>query len=375
MKGHPQRMKVAMVVPGGVDRSGEYRVVPALLALLGRLTRHHEVHVFALAHEPTDGTWQLAGATIHNVGARATVVRAVQSVLREHRVAPFALVHSMWAGRSGLVATVAARRLGIPSLVHVAGGELVAFPDIGYGGRLRWRGRLLALFVLRGATLVTAASEPLIAAIAMQGVRAQRVPLGVDLDSWPPREPVRRRQAAGTARLIHVANLNRVKDQATLLQALAMLDAAGLEFHLDVVGEDTLSGHVQAMATGLRLAARTTFHGFLPQRRLRPLMEAAHVHVISSRHEAGPLVVLEAAVAGVPTAGTSVGHIAEWAPAAALSAPPGRPAELAAAIRRLLEDEDLRLRIANEALQRARAEDADFTARQFLRIYGDLANR
>ncbi len=36
--------------------------------------------------------------------------------------------------------------------------------------------------------------------------------------------------------------------------------------------------------------------------------------IISSRHEAGPLAVLEAAVKGVPTVGTAVGHIAEWAP-------------------------------------------------------------
>jgi glycosyltransferase involved in cell wall biosynthesis len=99
------------------------------------------------------------------------------------------------------------------------------------------------------------------------------------------------------------------------------------------------------------------------------------VHVLSSRHEAGPVVLLEAAVAGVPTAGTAVGHIAEWAPAAALSAPPGRPAELASAIRSLLEDEGLRLRIAREAFQRAVALDADYTASRFLEIHGELARR
>ena len=27
-------MRIALVVPGGVDRSGEYRVIPALLALI-----------------------------------------------------------------------------------------------------------------------------------------------------------------------------------------------------------------------------------------------------------------------------------------------------------------------------------------------------
>ncbi len=202
------------------------------------------------------------------------------------------------------------------------------------------------------------------------GIEAQRVALGADLGAWPARQPVRR--TPGAARLIHVASLNRVKDQTTLLQALATLAASGVDFHIDVIGEDTLRGEMQAMAATLGLTRRTAFHGFLPQRALRPLMETAHINVVSSRHEAGPMAMLEAAIAGVPTVGTAVGHIAEWAPGAAMSVPPGRPAELAAAIRRLLEDEELRLKIAREASRRAITHDADHTVARFLHIYGEL---
>ena len=55
-------MKIAIVLPGGVDRSGEVRVIPAFLALIERLARRHEIHVFALRQESRPGTWQLAGA-------------------------------------------------------------------------------------------------------------------------------------------------------------------------------------------------------------------------------------------------------------------------------------------------------------------------
>jgi glycosyltransferase involved in cell wall biosynthesis len=367
-------MKIALVVPGGVDRSGEYRVIPALLALIKRLARHHEVHAFAFAQEPAPGSWDLAAARIHNIGSRFTVLRAIAAICRESGSAPFHIVHSIWSGWPGFIAVTAAKVLRIPSLVHVAGGELVSLPEIGYGGGLHWYGRAREAFVLRSATAVSAASGPIIESIAALGIQAHRVPLGVDLEAWPPRNPVRR-EAAGAARLIHVASLNRVKDQATLLRALAALDATDLDFHMDIVGEDTLRGEIEAMAARLGLAAKTTFHGFLPQRKLRPLMEAAHVNVISSRHEAGPLVMLEAAVAGVPTVGTAVGHIADWAPAAALSVPVGDAAQLASAIERLLGDEALRLQIAGEASQRARAQDADYTADRFLRLYGELISR
>jgi glycosyltransferase involved in cell wall biosynthesis len=361
-------MRIALVVPGGVDRSGEYRVIPALLALIGRLSLHNEVHVFALSQEAQPCTWQLDGAHVHNIGARRTRLRAVRAIIKMHRSSHFDVIHAIWSGSCGLVAAAAGTLLRIPSLVHVAGGELAAIPDIGYGGALTWRGRLREAVILRAVSTVTAASEPVIAALSAIGIAAHRVPLGVDLQSWPPRDPVRRRHD-GPARLIHVASLNRVKDQPTLLRALATLMNAGLSFDMDVVGEDTLHGEIQALAGRLGLSQRVRFRGFLPQRQLRPLLEAADLIVHSSRHETGPLVVLEAAVVGVPTVGTLVGHIAEWAPEAAISVPVGDWSALASSIRRLLEDEDLRMRIAGEAYKRAVREDAGHTAKCFLALY------
>jgi glycosyltransferase involved in cell wall biosynthesis len=102
-------------------------------------------------------------------------------------------------------------------------------------------------------------------------------------------------------------------------------------------------------------------------------VEAAHIAVLSSRHEAGPLALLEAAVAGVPAVGTAVGHLAEWSPDAALAVPCQAPAALAAAIATLLDDEDLRLSIAAAAQRNAALEDADHAARGFDAIYRRVA--
>jgi len=354
-------MKVALIVPGGVDRSGEYRVIPVLLALMNRLTPHHELHVFALAQEPARGDWDLAGAHVHNIGLGRTRSRALMAILREHRVAPFDIVHSIWSGACGLIAVCAARLLRIPSMVHIAGGELIALPDINYGGRLTWKGRSREAIVLRAATTLTAPSAPIIADMMELGLLAHRVPLGIDLSEWVPQPPVRR-DPRERARLIHVASLNRIKDQGTLLRAIATVVSSGLDVHLDIVGEDTLQGEIQALAQRLGLATHVKFHGFLPQRQLRPLVAAAHLMIMSSRHETGPVAMLEAGAVGVPTVGTAVGHIAEWSPSASVAVPVGDWDALGAAIRHLLEDEDLRLRIAQAAFQRATSEDAAYTA-------------
>lgn len=348
-------------------------MIPALLSLVRRLAAQHELHVFALAQEPVPGSWMLEGAVIHNVGNARAIGRTVAAIRREHRRAPFALVQSIWSGISGLSAVVAAKLTRLPACVHVAGGELAAVPVIGYGGQLHWRWQVLERFTLRNAARVTAASEPIVAMIERFGCRARRLPLGVDLRSWPPLLP-RPRVAGAAARLVHVASLNRVKDQTTLLEAARCLVQRGLDFHLDVIGEDTLGGAMQALAMRLGLAQHVTFHGMLRHEALRPMMERAVLNIVSSLHEAGPLVTLEAAVLGVPTVGTRVGHIAEWDGFAATAVSPGDAAGLAAGIEALLVDEPRRRQLALAAQARAVAEDADYTAARFLALYDEVTH-
>lgn len=239
--------------------------------------------------------------------------------------------------------------------------------EIGYGGRRKWKGRLREACVLRGADAVTAASAPIIDSLQALGLHAQRLPLGVDLKAWPPLAP--RERSAKQARLIHVASLNRVKDQPTLLRALTALIRMGTDFEMDIVGVDTLQDEMQRLARQLGLEHHVRFHGFKTQRELRPMMESADLLVMSSLHEAGPLALLEAAVAGVPAVGTAVGHFVEWSPSAALAVPVGNWNELANAIHTLLADEELRLRLAKEAQRRVILEDADYTAQAFQDLY------
>jgi glycosyltransferase involved in cell wall biosynthesis len=104
-------------------------------------------------------------------------------------------------------------------------------------------------------------------------------------------------------------------------------------------------------------------------------MEASDVMMISSRHEAGPLVLHEAALVGVPTVGTAVGQIADWAPQAALAAPIGDAGTLAGHAAALLGDEELRLRVAQQARTLAMRENADCTAHSFEAIYERLTAR
>jgi glycosyltransferase involved in cell wall biosynthesis len=366
-------VKVAMVVPGGVDRSGTERVIPILLAMIERVAAEHELHVFALRQEPRPAAWPLLGATVHNAGTRRPALRALRDVLAEHRRGAFDLLHGVWVS-PGLVAGTAGRLLRRPVLLHVVGGDVAALPEIGYGLQRSRAGRLRLRAAARLARRVTANSGYAVRLAAARGVMAERVPYGVSVRDWPALAP-RRREPGAEARLLFVGSLNEVKDPWTLVRAAAALRDRGVAFRLDVVGGDTLGGEIQRQAGLLGVDDRVRFHGFLPQRELRRWMEDADLLLVTSRHECGPIVALEAALAGVPTVGTRVGHLADWAPEAAEPVPTADPRALADAVEALLGDEDRRLGLARAAQRRALADDADRAAGRVLEIYRTLATR
>ncbi len=367
-------MRIALVVPGGVDRGARERVIPALLWLIERLARRHTLHIFALDQTPEPCVYPLLGATVHNLGrapthAGARAWRRWQQLLLGLRAnGPFDVLHGFWAAPPGLLAAMAGRWLRVPVVVSVGGGELAMLPEIGYGGQLRWRGRVQVALALRLATRVTGGSRYALAPLDGR-VAAGWLPLGVDAARFD--RPVERLDGPPW-RLLHIASLNRVKDQETLLRALRRVVDVEPAVTLDVVGEDTLEGEVQARCAALGLEQVVTFHGFLPSDALPPLYGRAHLHVLTSRHESQAVVVSEAAAAGVPTIGTAVGLVSELAPERAFAAPVGDAAALATGILALLGDPTRRERMARAARDWARRYDADWTATEFERIYTEV---
>lgn len=368
------RLRVATVVPGGVDRSGTERVIPCLLWLIERLAREVELHVVALRQEPQPATYPLLGATVHCLAPGATRVRKFGELLNLQRRFGFDLWHAVWMHPQGTLAAAAGLFTRRPVLLHLNGGDLTRLPGIRYGGRATTRGRLWLRAAVAGASRVTVPSESMRRAAAALGITAEVATYGVDVGRWPPGKP-RARAPGAPANMLHVASLNPVKDQATLLRALAVLRERGIAFRMDIIGEDTVGGRVQRRAAELGLGDIVRFHGWLPHAATRTFHDAAHVLLVSSLHEADPIVALEAAIAGVPTVGTAVGHLADWAPAAAITVGVGDAEALAEATAALIEDDVRRQDLARNAQRLALAMDADAGAARVLEIYRALVSR
>jgi glycosyltransferase involved in cell wall biosynthesis len=370
-------MRIALVVTGGVDASARDRVVPALLWLIERLARRHDLHVFALHYHRKPMSYPLFGATVHDLGRvdgppgfrRPRVTARLRRAVAAH--GPFDLLHAYW-GMPGIVATRVGRDLGIPVVVTLDSGELVAIDDIGYGLQRRWIDRRMVAAMLRHAARVTVCTRYQ-ASMPALGVRpVDVIPIGVDTAFFP----VELRAEGPPWRLLRVASLNTVKDYPMLLRATASIVSQLPDAHLDIVGEDTLNGAVQAQCRALGLDQHVTFHGVQPTDALGRFYGRAHVHLVASRHEAASVAMLEAACADVPTVATRVGYAADWEQEGrAIAVPVGDADALAAATVALIRNRERRAQIAAAARAWAMAHDADWTAGEFGRVYREVAGR
>lgn len=367
-------MRIAFVVTGGFDRSDRERVVPALLWLAERLARRHDVHVFALHHYPAPATYRLRGATIHDIG-RAIALPGLRRWHQRRRLAHaisqagrFDVLHA-YLGGPGIVAAPLAARLRIPFVLTLDSGELVALPDIEYGLQRRAGDRRDLDRAMDRAARIIVSTEFMARQPALRGREVAVVPLGVDAAFFP----VAGRADGPPWRLIRVASLNRVKDYPLLIDALQRVRAHGLDASLDAVGEDTMHGSMQALAHARGLDGHISFHGFQPTDRLASLYARAHLHIVSSRHEAASVAVLEAACTGLATVGTRVGYVADWTPDRAEAIGSSDPDALANAIIGLLRDPVRRERLSSAARTWALAHDAGWTAAQIERIYERVA--
>lgn len=103
-----------------------------------------------------------------------------------------------------------------------------------------------------------------------------------------------------------------------------------------------------------------------------PLLAEADVVAIPSRWEGFGLVAVEAMAAGVPVVASAVDGLVEVVGEAGLLVPPGEPSALRAALARLRDDPELRVRLGAAGRARAARFDIRRTVARYEALYAEL---
>jgi glycosyltransferase involved in cell wall biosynthesis len=177
----------------------------------------------------------------------------------------------------------------------------------------------------------------------------------------PPRDVEPEQLPPGT--FVFVGRLTEAKDLPTAFAAVEQVEGA----RLVVVGDGPDREGLERLA-----GARVELRGALPRDEALRVVAGAEAALLSSAWENLPHSAVEALSVGVPVVATAVGGVPEVVHDGVngLLVPPRRPDELAAAMRRVLEEPGLRERLAAGAKPSVEAISSDAI---YTRLEGLLA--
>jgi len=206
------------------------------------------------------------------------------------------------------------------------------------------------------------------------------IPLAADDHFRPPSEQqlthFRERAGIHEQYVLYVGSNKPHKNLASLVQAWARLVRDGLvgaDLRLIIAGrEDPRYTSARGLAGQLGLGASVRFMPDVPEADLPALLGGAECFVFPSFQEGFGLPPLEAMACGTPVVASNRGSLPEVIGDAGLLVEP-KPESLAAAIRHILQDEELRARLRAQGITHAGQFSWKRTAAATLEVYKQLA--
>lgn len=186
--------------------------------------------------------------------------------------------------------------------------------------------------------------------------RCHVIPYGIALEQFERCDSAKvaqiRRQY-GERLVVSVGRLVYYKGFEYLIRAMAQVRGTLL-----IVGDGPLRARLERLAAELGVRERVVFTGEIQNEEIVPFYHAADVFALASiaRSEAFGIVQIEAMAAGIPVVNTSLDSGVPFVSRhdeTGLTVPPQDPEALAAALNRLLDDEDLRASFGRAARRRA----------------------
>lgn len=355
--------------PGGTERQA-HQLARALRA------RGHDVHVLTMRLERGPTCMSIEGVPVRRAirgierGALFGVsylLSAFIALLRFGRRADVLHAHHLYLDAAAVAAAGPALRAS--TLAKVACG--------GSGGDLsrlrRSRAGGILLRAVRRLDRVVAPSRETEAEMREVGFLSRqvvRIPNGVDVHRFAPGRPVASREGRT---VLFLGRLDRQKGVDTLIQAWAEVSNCLPQARLAIGGAGPEETNLQALVAAAGLGDRVRFLGVVPDPE-RYLREAA-AFVLPSWFEGIPNALLEAMASGVPCIATAIPGTMDVATDGeeALLVSPGDPPALAAALRRILTDDEAAARLAVSARRRVVAEfSLDALATRYEQLYLEM---
>ncbi len=305
-----------------------------------------------------------------------------RAILAEVRENGGDVIHAHWAIPTGPAAVMAARKLHLPSVITMHGGDVYVNPEQGYDFPTRWYVRPALRWTLRHAGALTAITEDCRQHALRAGAPAEHIRLvfnGTDLRRFSPAENGNRGdERFGPHMVFACRQLFPRKGIRFLLEAGAELKSQFPDLKIVLAGDGFERPELARLAAELGIASDVTFLGWVPNVQLPQYYRAAAVSVIPSLEEGFGIPAAEAMGCEVAVVASDAGGLPEVVEngVTGIVVPRGDAKALAQAIGSLLADPQRRRVMGQAGRERAlRLFDWDRSAQQFEEIYREVASR
>jgi len=372
-------MNILIVVPGGIDPSGETKVIPVLLSLYKELNRHHNLCVLTLNQEQQLTEYRLDNYQVISLPKvrkshkkdHVTQLRLALKRIKNHGFKP-EVIHSFWLGRPALFAALISKIYQTPLIATLGGGEPICIPDIHYGGSCTTKNKFYQWLSWAFADHITMGSAFVKNSVAnKQKRKANIIPLGIDTRFWTLKNNTD--TAPKRWNLLHLASINRVKNPWLMLQVASSLKEHRFNYHLNWYGVDTLDGAIQRESRKMGLHKHVTFGGFKTQKELKPILQQQHFIVQTSHYESQGIAMVEACSQGVCPVGTDVGWLSDINYGIRASSKQLLAEKICAEILQLAQNSERRFSRVKKAQDWISRNNAERTAQRFTEIYQTLS--
>ena len=228
----------------------------------------------------------------------ADISAMVNAALIQHHIKPFDIVHAQYAYPNGLAAIEISRRLGIPNVVSIQGGD-------GH-----WVGLCCETHRRAIRAVFNHANELIIGCPSFaqevhshHGVPLERftiIPGAINADHFCPREGRLLGDVGTPARLLYHGRVDRRKGVLELIEAVDRLKSAGRNLRLVIsgIGPDLVTA--KELASTMRLDNIIDFTGHVLYEDVPEVYRSADLFVSPTWSEGFSNTILEAMASGLP---------------------------------------------------------------------------
>ncbi len=314
-------MKIAWIITGFAKDENDYNGAPAIhkLAEVLSVNRETELDIYSLYYPFDKPEYTYYNARVFSFAVKNKISRIDKYIIwkktekkfnEENSRNKYDVIHSIWSGESGNLASRLAEKYNIPFITSVCGGELAEIPEINYGSRLKyWQKKFVDKSFKKADRIITGSDfiRGHIIKYYDDSViqKVVKIPFGVDYKLFYPFKSSFKHEERFPV-LLNIASAVPVKNHKMLFNAFRLVIKRFPKALLIICGYDD-KNILKNLTDDLYLNDSVNLKGFISYGMMPDVINSTDIFVLSSYYESQNLSILESAFCGIPSVSTPVG--------------------------------------------------------------------